>query len=142
HYIFRDANPFYEDFFTPHGIDILFRCGVETFDEHVREDILHKGLPSVSALDLSKHYDWINLIYGMECQSFDQLKKDIEIGLKYFRRINLSIYTTIPNGPGRSERGIKEFYSSSFYQELLRTPSIDIFDEWDNSNTHNVGHDI
>ena len=142
HYIFRDSNPFYTDFFNLSGIEVLFRCGVETFDEHIRESILHKGLPGVSPQELSRHYQWINLMFGMEGQSLPQLKFDISTALRYFKRINLSLYTTVPNGPKRDENQIKEFYSSNYYGELLNNPSIDIFDEWDNDNPHNVGHDI
>ncbi len=142
HYIYRNSNPYFTDFFKSDGIDVLFRCGVETFDEKIREDFLHKGLPGVTPEDLSKYYQWINLMFGMECQSPAQLKKDIEIGLEHFSRINLSIYTSVPSGPARDVAAIKDFYSSDFYKELLANPRVDIFDEWDKENGHNVGHDI
>ena len=142
HYIYRDSNKYFVDFFKSKGIDVLFRCGVETFDEKIREDFLHKGLPGVTPKQLCQHYQWINLMFGMEGQTFDQLKKDIEIGLNYFKRINLSIYTTVPNGPERNVSAIKEFYEGELYQELMKNPRVDIFDEWDDENGHNVGHDI
>ena len=142
HYIFRNSNEYYIDFFRQRGIDVMFRCGVETFDEHIREDILHKGIPHVSPEDLSRYFQWINIMYGMEGQTVKQLKTDIEIGLKHFKRINLSIYTSVPDGPQRDSEGIKAFYDSEFYRELMADPRVDIFDEWDDSNSHNVGHDI
>ena len=141
HYIYRDCNPFYVDFFESRGIDVLFRCGVETFDENIRETVLNKGLPNVTPQQIAEHYQWINLMFGMEGQTFSQLKADLEIGSKFFKRINLSIYTTVPGGPARDEAAIKDFYSSELYKELLADPNIDIFDEWDEKNTHNVGHD-
>lgn len=142
HYIYKSSNPFFIDFFGSHGINVIFRCGVETFDEHIREDILRKGLPGLTPSELAQHFQWINLMYGMDCQTLSQLKKDIETGLKYFNRINLSIYTTVPKGPNRNSQGIKDFYKSEYYKELLKNPSIEIFDEWDKDNIHNVGHDI
>ncbi|WP_049945949.1 hypothetical protein [Butyrivibrio sp. LC3010] len=142
HYIFRDSNKFYVDFFKACNIDVLFRCGVETFDENIRETILHKGLPNVTPEDIAQHYQWINLMFGMNGQTFDQLRKDIEIGLKYFERINLSIYTSVKGGPSRDVNSITEFYGSDYYKELSANPRIDIFDEWDDNNDHNVGHDI
>ncbi len=142
HYIFRDSNDFYTDFFNREGIKVIFRCGVETFDEGIREEMLRKGLPGVGPSDIAKYYQWINLLYGMEGQSLKQLKKDVEIGLSYFERINLSIYTTVKGGPSRENKGIEEFYDSSFYRRLMDDPRIDIFDEWDSQNVHNVGHDI
>lgn len=142
HYIYREANKYYRDFFDEKNIAVMFRCGVETFDESIREGILRKGLPGVTPEDIAGYYDWINLMYGMDCQTITRLKEDIDIGLKYFKRINLSIYTTVKNGPGRNESAIKDFYESSFYKELKENPAIDIFDEWDENNGHNVGHDI
>lgn len=141
HYLFRKSNPYYLDFFQTHGITPVFRCGVETFDEHLREDLLRKGLAHVTPAQIAGYYQWINLLYGMECQSFEQLKKDIETGLQYFKRINLSIYTTVAGGPKRDEVKIADFYDSAFYQELKSNPAIDIFDEWDDTNEHQVGHD-
>ena len=142
HYIYRDSNPYFIDFFGAHGIDVLFRCGVETFDEKIREDFLHKGLPGVTPKDLSQYYQWINLMFGMEGQSPEQLQKDIEIGLENFKRINLSIYTSVPGGPARDVYAITEFYQSDLYKELMANPRVDIFDEWDEDNVHSVGHDI
>ncbi len=142
HYVFRDSNPFYTEFFGARDIDVVFRCGVETFDEHIREDILRKGLPGVTPQQIADSYKWINLMYGMEGQTFDQLERDIEIGLECFDRINLSIYTTVKGGPLRDEAGIAQFYDSSFYRELKENPAVDIFDEWDDGNKHSVGHDI
>ena len=142
HYIFRNSNQYFTEFFGEKGIDVLFRCGVETFDEHIREDILRKGLTGVNPADIAQYFQWINIMYGMEYQSFEQLQKDIDTGLKYFQRINLSIYTTIPNGPARDQAKIEEFYNSSLYAQLIKHPQVEIYDEWDNDNIHKVGHDI
>ena len=130
------------DFFGQYGIDVVFRCGVETFDEHIREDILHKGLPGVTPEQIAQHFQWINIMFGMEGQTIEQLKKDIEIGLEHFDRVNLSIYTMVKNGPERDVDAIERFYNSDFYKELKMNPAIDIYDEWDEGNEHKVGHDI
>lgn len=142
HYIYRDTNHLYTEFFGSRGIEVLFRCGVETFDENIREKTLRKGLPGVTPEQLSQYFQWVNIMFGMDCQTIDQLKKDIEIALKYFKRINLSIYTTIPGGPKRDQAAIEAFYYSEYYKNLLSNPKIEIFDEWDDGNVHNVGHDI
>jgi len=142
HYIYREFNSMFVDFFGQYNIKVLFRCGVETFDEHIREDILHKGLPGVTPEQIAQHFQWINIMFGMEGQTIEQLKKDIEIGLKYFDRVNLSIYTMVKNGPERDVDAIERFYNSDFYKELKMNPAIDIYDEWDEGNEHKVGHDI
>lgn len=142
HYLYRNSNPFFIDFFKNEGIEVLFRCGVETFDEYIRETVLHKGLPNVTPQQIAEHFQWINLMFGMEGQTFKQLKTDLEVGLKYFKRINLSIYTTVNNGPERDVKAINEFYSSELFKELLENSQVDIFDEWDEGNGHSVGHDL
>jgi len=142
HYIYRQSNSFFADFFAQYNIATLFRCGVETFDEKIREGILKKGLPGATPYQIAQYYQWINIMFGMEFQTMEQLKKDIEIGLKNFKRVNLSIYTTVKNGPRRNDEAIGEFYDSSFYLELKQNPAIDIYDEWDENNEHKVGHDV
>ncbi|MBR4670995.1 MAG: hypothetical protein IKO84_10375 [Butyrivibrio sp.] len=141
HYIYRDTNRFFTDFFEQYGIKTIFRCGVETFDEHIREDILHKGFPNVTAEDIAKYFSWINIMFGMEGQTLSQLEKDVATGLKFFDRINISIYTTVKNGPARDSKAIEAFYNSDLYKELKENPAIDIYDEWDEDNAHKVGHD-
>jgi hypothetical protein len=142
HYLYRETNHYFIDFFGEKGIKVMFRCGVETFDEHLREDILHKGLPGVSPENISRYFQWINLMYGMDGQTFEQLQKDISIGVKNFDRVNLSIYTPVKNGPKRDTEAIDKFYGSNFYKSILEDPKVDIYDEWDEKNTHKVGHDI
>lgn len=142
HYIYRESNSMFVDFFGQYNIKVLFRCGVETFDEHIREDILHKGLPGVTPEQIAQHFQWINIMFGMEGQTIEQLKKDIEIGLEHFERVNLSIYTSVKNGPRRDVEAIEKFYASDFYLELKHNPAVDIYDEWDEGNEHKVGHDI
>ncbi len=142
HYIFRENNIYFTEFFGEKGISVTFRCGVETFDEHIREDILNKGLPGVSPSDIAKYYEWINLMYGMEWQSIEQLKSDIETAKPLFKHINLSIYTSVEGGPARDVKAIEEFYGSELYTELINDPAIEIFDEWDDKNMHKVGHDL
>lgn len=142
HYLYRETNHYFMDFFGEKGINVIFRCGVETFDEYFREEILHKGLPGVSPEDISKYFQWINLMFGMEGQTFEQLQKDISIGIQNFERVNLSIYTSVKNGPERDSDAIDKLYGSDFYNNILDNPKIDIYDEWDNENVHKVGHDI
>ena len=142
HYIYRESNKLFIDFFGQYDIDVIFRCGVETFDEHIREDILRKGLPGVSPKQIALYFQWINIMFGMKGQTIEQLEKDIEIGLEHFERVNLSIYTTVKNGPERDESAIEKFYKSDFYQKLKQNPAVDIYDEWDEENKHKVGHDL
>ncbi len=142
HYLYRESNHYFMDFFGEKNIKVMFRCGVETFDEHLRENIFQKGLPGVLPEDISKYFQWINLMFGMEGQTFEQLKEDISIGINNFERVNLSIYTPVKNGPKRDIEAINNFYGSDFYKNIANNPKIDIYDEWDDENIHKVGHDI
>ena len=142
HYLYRETNHYFTDFFREKNINVMFRCGVETFDEYLRENILHKGLSEAMPRDISKYFQWINLMFGMEGQTFEQLKEDISIGINNFERVNLSIYTPVKNGPKRDIDAIEKFYGSDFYKNIVNNPKIDIYDEWDDENIHKVGHDI
>ena len=94
-----------------------------------------------SVEDIAQYFDWVNLMYGMKGQTFEQLQEDILLAEQHFSRVNLSIYTTIPNGIERDDQAISQFYRSDLYQQLLTNPKFEIYDEWDKENYHNVGHD-
>ena len=141
HYLFREYNKYFEKFFEQYGIKTIFRCGVETFAENFREGVIHKGLGSASVEDIAQYFDWVNLMYGMKGQTFEQLQEDILLAEQHFSRVNLSIYTTIPNGIERDDQAISQFYRSDLYQQLLTNPKFEIYDEWDKENYHNVGDD-
>ena len=73
------------------GIDVKLKIGIETFDYYFRESYLRKGIENVSPEEIAKYFDEVCLLQGIAGQSEEFMKKDIEIGLKYFERVCINI---------------------------------------------------
>lgn len=110
HWMYKDVIPAFRARFNKAGINVIFKIGVETFDKDFRENILHKGMGDVSPLEITAAgFGEINLLFGIEGQSEDSMKRDIETGLKYFTRVCVNIMTPCTARLQPSESVIDEF---------------------------------
>lgn len=93
HYMHRKSFPKYIEEFKAADINLIFKIGVESFDENIRENYLNKGMPSASPMDIARYFQEVNLLVGIKGQTLESILKDIEIGKKYFQRVCLNIMT-------------------------------------------------
>ncbi len=77
------------DFF---GIPIVFKCGIETFDHSFRNQVLNKGIFINSPLEVSEHFESVCIMIGIQGQTKEMIKKDIEIANKYFDHVCINVY--------------------------------------------------
>lgn len=91
HYTFRHRLSEIREFFD--GIEIIFKCGVETFDNHFRNEILNKGMIIRNPEDVAEFFDSICLMVGIKGQTREMIKYDMEVLQKYFKRACINIYT-------------------------------------------------
>lgn len=80
------------------GIDIRFRMGLETFDNEYRIKGYNKNftLNESQLIELGKEVYSVCLLICTKGQTKEMIKRDIELGLKYFRGITINIF--IDNG--------------------------------------------
>lgn len=80
------------------GIDIRFRMGLETFDNEYRIKGYNKNftLNENQLIELGKEVYSVCLLICTKGQTKEIIKRDIELGLKYFRGITINIF--IDNG--------------------------------------------
>ena len=80
------------------GIEIRFRMGLETFDNEYRIKGYNKNfsLNEEQLLEIGKEVYSVCLLICTKGQSKEMIKRDIELGLKYFKSI--TIYIFIDNG--------------------------------------------
>ncbi len=91
HWKDRGAIKALEHHFEKVGIAVKLKIGVETFDELFRESYLDKGMEGVGPKEIADYYDECCLLQGIPGQTAESMKKDIEIGLKYFERVCINI---------------------------------------------------
>lgn len=90
HYMYRDRLDEIRSFFP--STKIVFKCGIETFDNDFRNKYLKKGVKFNSYEELSKTFPSICLMVGIKGQTKEMIDKDIEILLKHFERGCINIY--------------------------------------------------
>ncbi len=89
HYLYRDKIPALRKRFK--DFQIKMKLGLETFDYRLREEILNKGIKERDAREISKGFDEVNLLFGIEGQSADSMINDIELALAYFQRVCVNV---------------------------------------------------
>lgn len=91
HWIHRDAVPALRRTFEAHGIQVKLKIGVETFDSQYREQVLRKGIGETSPARIAACFDEVCLLFGLDDQTEDSMRYDIETGLTYFERVCINI---------------------------------------------------
>ena len=92
HWLYRDEIPAWREAFAKVGTSLKIKTGVESFDYHFREHILHKGISEQSPEKIADDFDECCLLFGLKGQNAESMRKDIETGLKYFERVCINIF--------------------------------------------------
>ncbi len=72
--------------------EVKFRTGIETFNSKLRNS-WNKGIhESITASEIAKYFSSINLLVGVEGQTLEDIKKDIEIAEKFFERYMVNVF--------------------------------------------------
>ena len=125
HYMHKDDVKEFKKKFENIGVECIIKLGLETFDYNLRENILIKGIEEKNPKEIAKYFDEINLLQGITGQTAESMINDIEIGLKYFKRIcvNIMIENGMPVKP--DEKVIKEFLNE-VYPKYKNNKRVDI----------------
>lgn len=91
HWIHKDNVSKLRERFLQLGISTKIKIGVETFDYDYRENILHKGIDEKEPAIIAKNFDEVCLLFGLDGQTVNSMKNDIETGLSLFERVCVNI---------------------------------------------------
>lgn len=91
HWMHRSSIPALRTRFWKHKINVKVKIGVETFDSNYRENILRKGLNEDDPKEIAEYFDEVCLLFGLEGQTAQSMKHDVETGLRYFERVCINI---------------------------------------------------
>lgn len=114
HWMHRDAIPALRRTFETHGIQIKLKIGVETFDSQYREQVLHKGIDETAPAKIAACFDEVCLLFGLDSQTEDSMRCDIETGLANFERVCINIMaentTSVRPNPSVIDIFMKKIY--------------------------------
>lgn len=114
HWVYKNRLDEIKEFFD---IPVIFKLGLETFDDKFRNQVLNKGIVIKSPEDVSKLYDSICLMVGIEGQTKESIDKDIEYLLKYFKKGCINIWIENSTGFKRDKELVKWFREKYYYLE-------------------------
>lgn len=90
-------------------IEIIVKTGIETFDDEMRNNILNKNVHFDKIEEILEDFDSPCLMVGIQGQTKEMIRKDIEILTKYFDHGTINIYRNNSTPIKRDEELIKWF---------------------------------
>ena len=128
HYSYKDKLNEITEYFK--GIDIIFKCGIETFDDNFRNKYLKKGVHFTNYKEVANYFKSICLLIGIKGQTKEMISRDIEIVENNFPYACINIYVENSTPIERDEELITWFKEN--YSYLNVNPSIEIL--WNNTD--------
>lgn len=90
HWIYRKRLQEMRDFF---GINIIYKTGLETFNEEYRENTLKKGFKYETIEELKSYFNSVCLMVGVQGQTREMIARDIELAKENFKHFTVNVYT-------------------------------------------------
>ena len=135
HYTYRHRLCEITDYFK--GIDIVFKCGIESFDNDFRNTYLNKGVYFDDYREVAKYFKSICLLVGIKGQTKEMIRKDIKILRDYFEHGCINIYVE-NSTPVKRDGDIISWFKEE-YSYLEKSENIEIL--WDNTD-FGIGGDV
>lgn len=89
HWIYRKKLQKMREFF---GIKTIIKTGLESFNREFRESILLKGFDYTSIDELKSYFDSVCLMPGIQGQSKDMIRQDIDMAMQHFDHFTVNIF--------------------------------------------------
>lgn len=134
HYTYRNRLQEIENLFD---IPIIFKCGIETFDDEFRNGFLKKGAIFKSPEEVAGYFKSVCLMVGIKGQTREMIKRDMDILLKHFQYGCINIYVENTTPLKRDEEIIGWFKEN--YSHLEDMDNIEIL--WNNTDFGVGGND-
>lgn len=90
-------------------IEIIVKTGIETFNDEMRNNELNKNVHFDKIEEILEDFDSPCLMVGIQGQTKEMIRKDIEILTKYFNHGTINIYRNNSTPIKRDEKLIKWF---------------------------------
>lgn len=124
HWMYRSRLNEMREFF---GIPIIYKIGVETFNNDFRENYLNKHAGFKSPEEVAALFDSPCLMVGIQGQTKEMIANDIDILKKHFKLGTINVYTNNTTDVRRDEELIRWFAET--YGWLKDDPSVEVLFE-------------
>jgi len=127
HYMYRKE---LEVFRAQFDVPVVFKCGIETFDDAFRNKVLKKGVQFNSPEEVAAYFSSICLMVGIKGQTKEMIERDMKILMDYFEHGCINIYQNNTTEIVADENLIQWFKES--YAHLEANQNIEIL--WNNTD--------
>jgi len=128
HYSYRHRLDEIRDYFK--GIDVIFKCGIETFDNDFRNNYLKKGAYFTDYNEVANYFKSICLLVGIKGQTKEMISKDIDILISSFEHGCINIYME-NSTPVKPDYELIQWFRKE-YSYLERYDNIEVL--WNNTD--------
>lgn len=128
HYSYKNRLHEITNFFK--GIDVVYKCGIETFDNDFRNNYLNKGAYFNDYTEVSKFFKSICLLIGIKGQTKEMIARDIKIVEENFEHCCINIYVENTT-PVKRDEGLISWFKQE-YSYLENNQNIEVL--WNNTD--------
>lgn len=126
HYMYRNQLAKFAEQFE--GVEVKFRCGVESFDGSLRQQ-WNKGIAvSVTAQDVAKHFQGVCLLCCTQGDSKERILKDIALAEQYFEYASVNVFCENSTSLNR-DNALAKWFVEEVYPNLKDSSKIEVLVE-------------
>lgn len=108
-------------------VPIVFKIGVETFDDTFRQQVLNKHADFSGPEEVAEYFDSPCLMVGIQGQTKEMIARDVEYLKKYFKLGTVNVYNNNTTSIRRDEALVEWFMKE--YRWLLDDPAVEVLYE-------------
>lgn len=114
HWCYKNRLQEMRDFF---GIEIIFKIGVETFDNSFRNLVLNKNANFKTVDEVKESFQSVCLLVGIKGQTKEMIKRDINLVLDNFKYATINVFINNTTDVKRDEELVQWFTDNFKYLE-------------------------
>ena len=123
HYMYRNQLVKFAEQFE--GVEVKFRCGIESFDGVLREQWKKGVNPTVTAEDVAKYFQGVCLLCCTEGDRKERILRDIALAERYFDYASVNVFCENTTQVKRDD-ALAKWFVEKVYPELKRSKKIEI----------------
>ena len=123
HYMYKNQLAKFAEQFD--GVEVKFRCGVESFDGSLRERWKKGIAASVTVEEVAQYFQGVCLLCCTEGDSKERILRDIALAERYFEYASVNVFCENTTTVKRDEDLVKWFVTE-VYSKLKKSNKIEI----------------
>ena len=107
------------------GVEVKFRCGVESFDGELREQWKKGIAASVTAEEVAKYFQGVCLLCCTEGDSKERIIRDIVLAERYFEYASVNVFCENSTIVKRDDT-LTQWFVAELYPQLKEAKKIEV----------------